>query len=112
MFTKKRVVKFSPLPVNDFTVWQEQEVEDYLVKDHFQLNPSFDSKEELQSRPSKPSEESKVDDYAAEKVEQTSGSLLPFCDLTKKIETEEQDEDSIVEDYMIEEFEREILKVM
>ncbi|CAO2815869.1 unnamed protein product [Amaranthus hypochondriacus] len=112
MFTKKRVVKFSPLPVNNFTVWQEQEVEDYLVKDHFQLRPLFDSYEELQSSPSKPSEESKVDDYAyaAEKVEQTSGSLLPSSDLTEHIETEEQDQGSTVEDYMIEEFEREILR--
>ncbi|CAO2813581.1 unnamed protein product [Amaranthus hypochondriacus] len=67
-------VKFSPLPVNNFTGWLEKETEDSLLREF-----------------------KKLDCYEAEKHEQVSG-FLPFDELTKDLASEEAEEDYIVED--------------
>ncbi|XP_057527383.1 uncharacterized protein LOC130806362 [Amaranthus tricolor] len=74
MLCKEVDVKFSPLPINNFTGWLEKDTEDSLLREF-----------------------KKLDCYEAEKLEQVSG-FLPFDELTKVVESEEAEEDYIVED--------------
>ncbi|XP_021717164.1 uncharacterized protein LOC110685014 [Chenopodium quinoa] len=110
MISKEREIKFSPLPFNNLTGWQEEEVEnDYLVKG-FEFRPWL-GKEVGVSAMKKAAETVifedeteliKLDNCEADVLEQSSG--LPIIDqvIIEEYEPENTEESSVLEEPVFE----------
>ncbi|XP_021865959.1 uncharacterized protein [Spinacia oleracea] len=100
MIFKPREVQFSPLPFSNLTGWQEEEVEDYLVKG-FEFRPWLGRKDDVM--PEKVAEiEISGDEnelkMLVENLEQSSTDLPLTDQVIVENESEEVEESSVMED--------------